>query len=378
MYKIFFLFIITVMCSCSSKKATDPKSVTLPVSANRISLTEPQIKNAGIETGKPEMRIMHRVLKVNGVVDVPPQGAITISFPLGGYVKSTDLLPGMPVKKGQVLAVIEDQSIIQLQQDFLVAKSKLIYYQKELNRQQLLNATKASSDKIFEQVTNDFQSVSISVKALKEKLLLIGMNPDKLSENSISRSVNLYSPINGFVSKVLVNIGKYVNPTDVLFNLVNTSDLHLALTVFEKDVPFVHAGQLVRAYLTSDSSTLYKGQVMLVSRTLDSNRSTMVHCHFSIGEPNLLPGMFMNAEIETTSDSVLAVPDDALVHSENKDYLFVWTENKSFELVPVTVGITENNYTAVSSNSLQLIHQVIIIKNAYWALMKMKNTGEEQ
>jgi cobalt-zinc-cadmium efflux system membrane fusion protein len=371
---ITFIFI----CSCSSKTEVRPATIESENTSTEITLTDAQIKNAGIETGKPQMRSIHSILKVNGLIDVPPQNMVTISFPSGGYIKSTKLLPGMHIRKGQVLAVMQDPSIIQLQEDYLMAQSKFVLLQKEFDRQKLLNITKATSDKVFEQTSNDFQIIKISLSALKEKLLMIGIQPAGLSVNSISRSVNIYCPITGFVSAVRVNIGKYVNPTDVLFDLVNTNDLHLALTVFEKDIPSIYPGQTVRTYLTGDTSKIYEAKVMLVSKTLDSNRSALVHCHFIGAEPKLLPGMFMNADIEIKSSSVISVPEEAVVRSGDKDYIFIEHKNKQFALTPVSTIISENGYIAINSGNIDLLNQVIITKNSYSALMKMKNTGDAE
>jgi cobalt-zinc-cadmium efflux system membrane fusion protein len=143
---------------------------------------------------------------------------VSISVPLGGYLKSTKLLPGMKVKKGEVIANIEDQQYIQLQQDYLTAKSKLSYIEKEYQRQKELNQSKASSDKVFQETETTYQGQKILVKSLSEKLRLISINPDKLDENNLSRSINLYAPIDGFVSTVNVNIGKYVTQAMCFLN----------------------------------------------------------------------------------------------------------------------------------------------------------------
>ncbi|MBO9682090.1 MAG: efflux RND transporter periplasmic adaptor subunit, partial [Flavisolibacter sp.] len=189
-----------------------------------VSLSTQQIQNAGILTGQLEKREMHSILKVNGVVDVPPQNIVSVSMPLGGYLTRTDLLPGKYVRKGSILAVLEDPQYIQLQQDYLTAKSKLQYLQTDYNRQKELNATKATSDKAYQQVQSEFNSQRILVYSLAEKLRLIGIRPESLTENSISRTVYLYAPINGYVRKINVNIGKYVAPTDVLFELINPAN----------------------------------------------------------------------------------------------------------------------------------------------------------
>ena len=383
MDKIIMLLLLTAFCSCGSKQDakkedTSAKDTAAKSPGNMVYLTDAQIKNAGIETGKPEMRTMQSILKVNGLVDAPPQNMVTISFPSGGYVKSTNMLPGMKIKKGQILAIMQDQSFVQMQEDYLMAQTKVVLLQKEYERQKLLNQTKATSDKAYEQTASDYESARITVKALRQKLLLTGINPAGLNENSIRRTVNIYSPINGFVSDVKVNIGKYVNPADVLFELVNTNDLHLALTVFEKDLESIHPGQLVKAYLTSDTSKAFNAKVMLVSRTLDSNRSALVHCHFTGELPKLLPGMFMNADIQITNNSTIAVPEEAVVRSGDKDYIFIERNSRQFEFTPVSTATTENGYVAINTGTNDLLNKVIIMKNAYAALMKMKNTGEDE
>lgn len=78
-------------------------------------MTSEQIKNAGLQTGNPTLQNIKEVLQLQGTVTVPPKSVISISIPLGGYVKSTNLIAGMNVQKGQVLAVLEDMQFIELQ-----------------------------------------------------------------------------------------------------------------------------------------------------------------------------------------------------------------------------------------------------------------------
>lgn len=383
MNKIFALLLLIILNGCKSEKDGRNEEVVLQEDSasksieNTVTLTDAQIKNAGIETGRPEVRIMKRTLRVNGVIDLPPQNLVTVSFPSGGYLKSTNLLPGMKIRKGQVLAILQDPSFVQMQEDYLISQARAGFLQKEYERQKLLNQTKATSDKVYQQTESDYQQARIMVNALRQKLLLIGINPAGLNENSIRRTVNIYSPISGYVSDVKVNTGKYVSPTDVLFELVNTNNLHLALTIFEKDLASIHMGQIVKAYLTGDTTKTYDARVMLVSKTLDSNRSAVVHCHFTGALPKLLPGMFMNANIQITNSSTVAVPEEAVVRSGDKEYIFIETKPQQFEFTAVSTSVAENGFIAIITQTHELLNKVIIKKNAYAALMKMKNTGEE-
>lgn len=231
-YLFIILFSVSIYACNGNKEAevqtqTEVKSEAAP-SETSVQLTDAQMKNAGIVTGKPELKNISSVLKVNGTIDVPPQNMVSISVPLGGYLKSSKLLPGMHVTKGQTIAVMEDPQYIQLQQDYLTAKTNLAFAEQEYNRQKELNQSKASSDKVFQQAEANFRSQEILVKSLSEKLKLININPSRLSAGNISRSIYIPSPINGFVSKVNVNIGKYTSPSEVLFEIINPADIHLA------------------------------------------------------------------------------------------------------------------------------------------------------
>ena len=371
--KVIIILIVLLYTSCNSKKSQDK---TIETAENIVTLTNEQLKNIIIETGTLEKRSIATTLTVNGQIDVPPQNMVSVCMPLGGYLKSTKLLPGLHFSKGEIIAIMEDQQYIQLQQDYLITKSKLIFAEKEFNRQKELNQNQASSDKVFQQADADYKNLRITVEALSEKLKLIHINPKNLTEKTISKSVNIYAPINGFVSKVNVNIGKYVNPTDVLFELINPSDIHLNLKIFEKDVSKLQIGQQLLAFNNNEPDNKHLCEILLISRDLNDNHTADVHCHFEKYDKNLLPGMYMNAEIELKSKESLTIPEDAVVNFEGKNYIFVTVDKNNFKMTAVTIGNFQNGFIEVL-NADELNNNKIVTKGAYTLLMKLKNKVEE-
>lgn len=351
-----------------------PSNDSLKVQEDVVTLTAVQASNAGIVTGKVEARPMHTTLQVSGVVDVPPQNIVSISAPLGGYVKKATLLPGAKINKGAILATLEDQQYIQLQQDYLTAKSRLAFAQADFTRQEGLNATKAVSDKVYQQSRSEFESQKILLRSLAEKLRLTGINPEALNESNISRSIHLYAPISGFVSKVNVNTGKYVSPTDVLFELISPDDLHLSLTVFENNAANLAIGQKLTCYTNSNPEKKYAATVSLITPSIDEDRAAEVHCHLEHGAKGLMPGMFMNAAIELNNAKVTAVPEEAIVKWNNRYYVFSAQGSNQYKLLPVETGVSTDGFTEIKS---ALPNGNVVIKNAYTLLMKMKNSGEE-
>jgi cobalt-zinc-cadmium efflux system membrane fusion protein len=323
-----------------------------------------------------ESKNVPTILKVHGKIDVPPQNMVSISVPLGGYLKSTSLLPGMHVNKGQVIAQMQDQQYIQMQEDYLTALNKLELSRKEFIRQKELNESKAASDKVFQQAAAEFRSQEIMVNSFREKLKLININPSRLSSGSISSTINIYSPIDGFVSTVKVNIGKYINPSEVLFELVNPTDIHLNLTVYEKDIESLHIGQQLWAYTNNDTSKKHPCEIILIGKDLSADRSVEVHCHFHDYDKTLLPGMYMNANIEINTNLANVVPEGAVVRFEAKSYVFVQKSNLEYEMKEVSVGKSNNGNIEVFSPNIT-IQDKIISSGAYTLLMALKNKSEE-
>jgi cobalt-zinc-cadmium efflux system membrane fusion protein len=375
--KIIIFLLATTLMACGSKTNTEQKS---SVSATQaiVELTDAQLKNSSIETGKLEQKSISSILKLNGKIDVPPQNMVSVSMPLGGYLKTTKLLPGMHVSKGEVIATMEDQQYIQLQEDYLITKSKLNYLEGEYLRQKELNKTKASSDKVLQQTEMEYKSQKIAMSALAEKLKLINVNPNTLSESNLSKSVSVFSPISGFVSKVNVNIGKYLNPSDVMFELVNPEDIHLNLNIFEKDLDKLSIGQKVVAFTNNQPDKKHACEIILISKDLSTDGMAEVHSHFESYDKTLLPGMYMNAEIKVLTNKALVIATDGIVTFEGKHYVFEVVGDKKYAMREVTLQNAEDGFTQITFlEAEEISEKTFVTKGAYTLLMKMKNTEEE-
>ena len=369
------LSILTILACAGNKpkEAVEVEKGNDSLSAELVTLNAAQLKTANLAFGTAELMSMHKTLKVNGAIDVPPSNIVSISIPMGGYLKKTSLIPGMFVKKGNLLAVLEDPSYIELQQDYLTAKSKLVYLEADFNRQRDLNATKSTSDKIFQLARSDYESQKYLTKSLSEKLKLLGLDPLALNENNISRAINFNAPINGYVTKVNVNIGKYVTPTDILFEIIDPSDLHLRLIVYENDATNLKVGNKVSFYTNNDIRKKYLAKVAVINPNINEDKTTEVHCHLVNESVRLYPGTSANAEIELNDAKVNAVPEQAIVKWQNKPFVFIKMEGNSFKMVPVEMGVSTNGYVEIKND---LGKQAIVTTNAYTLLMQLKNSAD--
>lgn len=375
MKKLIIALVLAVLFVKCANQNNETEKLAHNKTENIITLTKEQIYNAGIKTEVVNKSKISSVLKVNGKIDVPPQNLISISVPLGGYLKSTEMLNGMPVKKGQILAVLQDYQYIKIQEDYLTAKAQFSVIESEYFRQKELNQSKAVSDKSFEIARANYQTQLVLIKSLEEKLKLLYINPSTLSYENISSEIKIYSPITGYVSKINVNVGKYLSAGEVIFELINPSDIHLTLTVFEKDIEKLYIGQQLIAYNNFNPNKKYACEIILIANDIKDNNSIEVHCHFKEYDKNLIPGMFMNAEIETKVNTALVLPEDALVRLEGKLYAFAALENNQFKMLEIEPGITENGYTEILNTNIN--DQQFVTKGAYYLLMMVKNNNNE-
>ncbi len=378
MKQIIPIILISTLVSCSAPESAEQATEDTAQTSERVTLNKAMLEKAGILTGTITRKVMGASLTVNGVVDVPPQNLVSVSFPPGGYLHSTRLMPGMRVRNGEVIAEMEDPSLVQLQQDYLVARARLTFLEREFARQQALNVDKVSADKVFEQVRSDYDGQRAMVSAYAEKLRMIGIRPEDLSAEHISRRVSLRSPINGFVSAVHVNIGKYVQPADVLFELINPDDIHAALSIFEKDLSKVSIGQKVSISFVDEPEKIYDGEVILMNRNVDEDRMAVAHCHFRSKPAQLLPGMFLNARIHVKETDVPALPEAAVVRFEQREYVFVESAAGVFDMIVIRTGDREDGMVEILEGAERLEGRKLVIQNAYSLLGALKNKAEEE
>lgn len=382
--KITFALVIYLIISCNKKAEVAKTEAPHEQNQNVIELTEEQYKTVGVELGKVEMKNLSNVIIVNGLLDVPPQNLVSISAPLGGFLKSTSLLQGMKVKKGQLIATIENVDFITMQQDFLETKSKLDFIVLDLKREEELSKQNIGSAKILQQVQSDYRSLKSRYSGLWEKLELIGLKPGNVREDNISRVVPVYSPINGYVTNVYTNIGRFVNPVDVLFDLVNTEHIHAELTVYEKDIAKIKKGQKVRFTLPSENNNERSATVFLLGKEISPDRTIRVHAHLDKEDNELMPKMYIKAVIEMGTETQLAVPDIAIVNFEGKDFIFSSQGSEfvngqkiyQFKMIEIHKIVYEGGYTAISLSDSMNLKGITLVKNgAYELLSKMTNSG---
>ncbi|MCQ9639697.1 efflux RND transporter periplasmic adaptor subunit [Chryseobacterium sp. WG14] len=376
---IYYFASVLILSSCSGKKEEEKtvyeNTKFTKGNENTVHFTEKQVQSVGISTTSIQDRNMEKLVKLNGKAEIAPSHISSVSSIMGGHIKSINVINGSHFSKGQVLAVVEDPQFIQLQQDYLVTKAQLEAARLNFNRQKDLNTSKASSDKTMQTAQADYSTLQATLKGLEEKLRIIGISAKGLHTDNISSRINIYAPFSGFVSKISVNNGQYINPADTLFELVNPAGLLLELKVFENDVNDVKAGQEILVYNNQKSDVKYNAKIISLVPSIENGGSATAVAKLSAVNPEFVKGMYINAEVNISSRNTQGLPNEAVVSYENKNYVFEDLGKSNYKMIPVVTGIADDQFTEILKADF-LKDKKIVQKGAYSLLMLLKNKAE--
>lgn len=378
------------------------------------TLTPEQLKSIGIQLGGIEKKQLTASLKANGILKVPNQNKASATALLGGVVKSILVQTGSSVSKGQILATIANTSFVAMQEEFLSVSAKAELAQLDFNRQKELQAGNAGALKTLQAAEADLKSLKARKAGLQKQLELVGINTATLSDENIQSVVSIASPIAGSVSDIAVNIGSYVEANVPVAEIVDNSQLHLDLYVYEKDLSKLKVGQTIHFTLTNNPGKEYDADIFGISNTFESGtKAIAVHAKVKGDKTNLIDGMSITALVSLDNATVDAVPTAAIVNHEGQDYIFVVTDehNESehhehseteeahshdehghlheegeqkqdvagsltFEKIPVRKGTTDIGYSEITLLKDIPAGAKIVTNGAFFVLAKMTNQGE--
>lgn len=263
-----------VLMGCDNDKKTENQSSISTYSSEEeselIHLSKAQFNNSKMEIGNLEEKEFAQTVHTNGEIDVPPHSKAVISAFSGGYIKNTPLLVGDEVKKGEPLVTIENPEFIGMQQNYMETSEQLSFLKSEYERQKTMFEENITSQKSFLKAESEYKTAVARTNGLKKNLQMLNINPSSVLEGNIVSQVSIYSPINGYVTQVLVNTGTYVSPADKIMEIVNTDHIHLELKIFEKDLLRIKKGQEILFKVPEASQEVFIGDVHLVGTTIDT------------------------------------------------------------------------------------------------------------
>jgi membrane fusion protein, heavy metal efflux system len=377
-YSIIF-FSLFALASCKSNSKETAKAETKTDSTHKeehaeteVQLTDEQIKAIDLQTGSIEQRNLKTTLKVNGKLMLPPQNQAQVSLLTGGLVKTINVTEGTFVTQGQTLATIENNEVIQLQQDYLENKSQLKYLQAELNRQRELQKDNINATKTLQQVENEFTTAQAKQKGIKSKLQLQGINADNVSTTNFTNRVAVVAPINGYIHKINLSLGKFADANAVLFDIVDNRFLHLDLTIFEKDIHKVNIGQKIIFTDANDKTHSHPATIFSLNKAFEDNQQAIIaHAKIEEKTETLLPGMYVEARVQIDNYKTNALPNDAIVNNGDEHFIYIETSKNHYKQIAVKTGATDMGYTEITPLDELPPNAKIVTKGAYYLLSQL-------
>ncbi len=369
---LIILFIAGTIISCNTHQ-TKEETMSVASVPDQVTLSGAQIREAGISLGNFQEAELSHDVNARGRLILPHNSEAAVSTMIGGIVSEIVVHIGDKVKKGTALCKLIHTDIIQAQEDYLNARYNYDHAKSQFERQKVLNRENVSSEKSFQESERNYLSAKTRYDALEIMLRTGGFDMDKLAKGQIEEYLVLRSPIDGQVDKINTNLGKYEGPDQRLFDVVNKSDLHIELMVFEKDVPLVQTGQRVTFSLSNLGDKIYEASVFAIGSTMEeSARTVPVLAHFKSREENLFPGMFVAATIHTGESMFQALPENALIAENENEYYIYYTLDEPtasdfrFRKIPVKPGLIEDGFAQINLLGDLPEGALIVIEGAYY------------
>ncbi|WP_291104247.1 MULTISPECIES: efflux RND transporter periplasmic adaptor subunit [unclassified Flavobacterium] len=397
------------LISCGNKEnkpqEEEQKATTEEAQPTIASLTAEQIKTVDIQFGTIEQKQLTATLRANGALRVPNNNKANATSMYGGVIKTINVQLGDFVKKGQVIATIANPQFIQLQEEYLSTSSKIIFAEQEVARQKELNEGNAGALKNYQNADAELKSMRTRRASLQQQIQLMGINPNSLNNSNLRSIVSVTSPISGTISNVFSKIGSYVDVSSPVAEIVDNSQLHLDLNVFEKDLPMLKVGQIIHFRITNNSGEDYNAKVYSIGAAFENDsKSIPVHATVQGNKSGLIDGMNITAIVSLNNVTTDAIPTDAIVSADGKEYIFVVTNKKAeeekpedsevkkeaeikskaqevkstnFEKIEVAKGVSNMGYTAITLVKNIPENAKIVTKGAFFVNAKLTNKGEE-
>ncbi|PHS08621.1 MAG: efflux transporter periplasmic adaptor subunit [Kordia sp.] len=362
----------------TTKKVTDDEHAH----EEEIKLTQKQIDILDIKIGELTLQNMGGFIEVNGKLGVPPQNEAIVTSILGANISSIKAVEGDEVKKGQVLAYISHPSIITMQTDYLKTYNKLTFLEQDYNRQKKLYEANVGSGRDYQLAQSEFSSAKGLAKGLASQLSLLGISAKSVRNGNISQVAPVRSPINGFIEKVEVKTGQYVQPQTPLFEVVNPEHIHADLMVFEKDINKVENGQTVQFTIESLGNKELTAKIYSVGKSFEEGPKALhVHAEIENKDKNLIPGMYVSARIITKNTLTQALPEDAVFQEGDKYYIFTAEKENDgkWGFIPKEVLIKNTSNSLIAFDFVVPLEKGTLVaqSGAYYLMAELKKSEAE-
>ncbi len=300
--------------------------------ASKSSLSVDAQNSLGVKTGEVALQPIRQVVLAYATIDLDWQQHQFVTTPIPGRIARLHVSPGEVVVANQLLAEIESTELTKLQLDLLEAR----------NRWELSAGTLARIRPLVNSDALPGRELIQAEAAHRENEVAIGIGKNRLrrlrlSDAEIERllrtkkplqTLPILSPLAGISTHTDLALGKVVEPTDHLFEVLDLDSVAVRIDVLERDLAAVRPGQVVELSVNSFPRTTLKGVLTAKEPVIEAEthlgRVWAELPNTSDSAHRLMPGMQGQASITVSSEQPkLSLPKAAVFTNGTEFFVFV-------------------------------------------------------
>lgn len=285
------------------------------------------VQNIGVRTMSVERRDLARSVRAVGRVAYDERRVAHVHTKVQGWVENLSVdFVGQEVKRGQPLLEIYSPELVATQEELLLAA----------------RYRDSTEDSPFEDVRGGGESL---FSATKRRLALWDI-PERdikrlLDTGEVKRTLTLYAPVSGFITKLGVRSGMEVQPNASLYTIADLSTVWVLADVYEYELPWLALGQMATVELSYLPGDLMEGKLTYIAPFLNpKTRTAEVRLELDNTDGKLKPDMFGNAVVAgAPRPNSLAIPTDAVIRSGKRTIVVVALGEGRFEPRDIELGL---------------------------------------
>jgi RND family efflux transporter MFP subunit len=295
----------------------------MAVGTVKISSQKQQV--IGVRTTTVKRETLVRTVDTTGQVAADETKIAHVHVKINGFIEDVFVdYVGQLVKKGQPLFTLYSPDLVSAQEEYLIAK----------------RGDKYLSGSQFAEVSQGAQSL---LRSARERLRLWDISDDQIRKlddtGEVNRTLTFYSPISGFVMDRKAFPHTAITPDTDLYQITDFSTVWVNADIYEYEVPFVKVGQRAEIELSYYAGKSYSGKVTYIYPTVDPMaRTVKVRIEFPNPNFELKPQMFANVHLNINYGNQVLIPQEAVMDSGEKQYVFLVHEGGVFEPRTVQLG----------------------------------------
>lgn len=328
-----------------------PDALRLTTETGTITIPPERLQTIGVKYEQVARRPLEKVIRTVGRVAIDERKQAKVTTKFHGWIEQLFVsATGDHVRKGQVLFTIYSPDLVASQEEYLLA----------------LRGRKQMGESEFPEVAQGSKEL---LEATKRRFQLWDITDDHIRElektGKVLKALPIHSPITGTVIKKEALAGAHIDPGQELYTVADLSHIWILADIYEYELSFVKAGQKAAVTLSYDPGTVLTGHLSFIYPTLDpKTRTAKVRFELDNADEKLKPDMYANVELRVNLGTRLAIPQEAVIESGQKQVVFlhhgggrleprlIKTGVKTGEWSEVLEGLKEGEHIVTSANFL--------------------------